>query len=406
MYTIGFSAGADSAAKLLEEAAFRAGSPRNETTNVSSGYFRASNGLALVEAINNIVKNIFEVNTSFTSPSIASNNFDKTQTFNSAYFAMFYPGEGPRWSGNLKKLKVNADGVIVAPGGTSKAIDAKGNISAETCTYWNTCAANSSDGNNVTSGGVLPYLRNTLKNRNIKTTSGGSIIDIDSSSFVSSHSQDTLDWLYGLDVNDDDKDSSFRDARIDIMGDPLHSKPLALNFGTSDSLDVRIILGTNQGLVHMFKDSDSGSDDYSVGSVSESWAFIPEELWSNIPILVENNPTGSHSVYGMDLSPVAYTETNASGKIDKAWLYLVMRRGGASYYALDITNPDAPSFKWMINSTTSGFEDLGQTWSEPVTTFVPGIEGPVLIFGGGMSSSDGNGEGVYVVNADTGPAGG
>ncbi|RPA63885.1 type IV pilin biogenesis protein [Shewanella frigidimarina] len=403
LYTIGFSAGADSAAKLLEEAAFRAGSPRNETTNISSGYFRASNGLALVEAINNIIKNILEVNTSFTSPSIASNNFDKTQTFNSAYFAMFYPGDGPRWSGNLKKLKVNGEGVIVAPGGTIKAIDTEGNISATTCTYWNTCAANSSDGNNVTSGGVLPYLRNALKNRNIKTTSGGSIIDIDSSSFVSSHSQAALDWLYGVDVDDDDKDSSFTDARADIMGDPLHSKPLALNFGTSDALDVRILLGTNQGLVHMFKDSDTGSDDYSVGNVSETWAFIPEELWSNIPTLKENIPTGNHSVYGMDLSPVAYTETNASGKIDKAWLYLGMRRGGASYYALDISNPDSPSLKWMINSTTSGFEDLGQTWSVPITTFVPGVDDPVLIFGGGMSSSDGTGEGVYIVNADTGP---
>jgi type IV pilus assembly protein PilY1 len=405
LYTIGFSSGADAAAKLLEEAAFRAGSKRDETTNISSGYFKASNGLALVEAINRVLKNILEVNTSFTSPSIASNNFDKTETFNAAYFAMFYPGAGPRWSGNLKKLKVNSNGEIVGPGGVKKAVDSDGNISSTTCTYWNTCAANASDGNNVTSGGVLPYLRETLKDRNIKTTSGGSIIDIDSSSFVSSHSQDTLDWLYGVDVDDDDNDESSTDIRIDIMGDPLHSKPLALNFGTSDTLDVRIILGTNQGLVHMFKDSDAGSDDYSVGSVIESWAFIPEELWSNIPIIRENNPTGDHSVYGMDLSPVAYTETDSSGKIDKAWLYLGMRRGGASYYALDISTPDTPIYKWMINSTTSGFEDLGQTWSEPVTTFVPGVDDPVLIFGGGMSSSDGTGEGVYIVNADTGPAG-
>ncbi|MGX9462382.1 pilus assembly protein [Shewanella sp. A14] len=417
LYTIGFSAGADSAAALLEEAAFRAGSPRNETTNISSGYFKASNGLALVEAINNIVKKIFEVNTSFTSPSIASNNFDKTQTFNSAYFAMFYPGDGPRWSGNLKKLKVNTNGEIVSPGGTSKAIGTDGNIASSTCTYWNTCSASSNDGNNVNSGGVLPHLKQSLKNRKIITTKNGSLVDIANSSFVSTYSQLDLDWLYGVDVDDDnnninsDSNQISTAARNDIMGDPLHSKPLAINFGTksssgTESLDVRVILGTNQGLVHMFKDSDTGSDDYSVGAVSESWAFMPEELWHNIPILRENNPTGVHSVYGMDLSPVAYTETDSSGKIDKAWLYLGMRRGGASYYALDITNPDIPALKWVINSTTSGFEALGETWSEPVATFVPGVESPVLIFGGGMASSDGAGEGVYIVNADTGPSAG
>nr|WP_315902999.1 hypothetical protein [Shewanella sp. KJ10-1] len=163
LYTIGFSSGADSAAALLEEAAYRAGSPRDESTGISSGYFRASNGLALVDAINSVLKNILAVNTSFTSPSIASNNFDKTETFNSAYFAMFYPGTGPRWSGNLKKLKVNSSGEIVGSGGTETAVDSDGNISASVCTYWNVCAANSEDGNNVNSGGVLPYIRSTLK---------------------------------------------------------------------------------------------------------------------------------------------------------------------------------------------------------------------------------------------------
>ncbi|GIU51631.1 pilus assembly protein [Shewanella sp. KT0246] len=408
LYTIGFSDGADAAAELLEEAAFRAGSPR-DANGVSEGYFKASTGLSLSAAISSILNNILEINSSFTSPSIASNNFDKTETFNSAYFAMFYPGGGPRWSGNLKKLKVNSSGEIVGPGGTTTAIDSDGNIASTTCTYWNTCSAGNIDGNKVNSGGVLPHLRDTLKNRNIKTTSGSSLIDIDGSSFVGSYSQEDLDWLYGVDVDDDNNNNSTSDAREDIMGDPLHSKPLAINFGDkpnesgTENLDVRILVGTNQGLVHMFKDSDSGSDDFSVGSVQETWAFIPQELWSNIPVLRENQQTGVHSIYGMDLSPVAYTETNSSGKVNKAWAYMGMRRGGASYYALDITNPDSPSFKWSINSTTPGFEDLGQTWSEPTVTFVPGVDSPVLIFGGGMASSDGNGEAIYIVNADTGP---
>ncbi|MGL4615461.1 MAG: pilus assembly protein, partial [Shewanella sp.] len=309
-------------------------------------------------------------------------------------------GNGPRWSGNLKKLKVNSAGEIVGPGGTANAIDTNGNISIDTCTYWNGCSG-ANDGNKVLSGGVLPTLRTQLKNRKIYTNGSG-LVDISTSSFVASYSQTDLDWLYGVDVDDDDNDDSTSDPREDIMGDPLHSKPLAINFGTESSLDVRILVGTNQGLVHMFKDSDAGSSDYSVGSVSESWAFMPNELWGNVPTLRANPATGIHSVYGMDLSPVAYTKTDNTGKVKDVWLYLGMRSGGTSYYSLDISSPNSPKFKWMINSDTVNFEDLGQTWSEPVVTTIKGISDPVLIFGGGMASSQGSGQGVYIVNANTG----
>jgi len=390
-FTIGFSEGATDAAPLLNETAKRGGGQ----------YFAAQDSLELQAALSDALSSILAIDASFTSPSIASNNFDKTQTFNSAYYAMFLPTNGPRWSGNLKKLKVNAMGEIVGPGGLLKAIDTTGSISADACTYWNSCSG-IRDGNKVREGGVLPSLRSQLKGRKIYTDSGTGLINIKDSTFVATYSQNDLDWLYGVDVDDDNKDKSNTDARVDIMGDPLHSKPLALNFGTATSLDVRIIVGTNQGLVHMFKDSDAGSDDYSIGTVSETWAFIPNELWGNVTALRENFPSGIHSVYGMDLSPVAYTKVDGSGKIDKAWIFLGMRSGGASYYALDISKPDMPSYKWMINSDSLGFEDLGQTWSQPAVTTIKGIADPVLIFGGGMASTFGTGQAIYLVNANTG----
>ncbi|ABI40021.1 type IV pilin biogenesis protein, putative [Shewanella sp. MR-4] len=404
-FTIGFTDGADVAAKLLEETAFRGGNPRELKNGnlVSKGYYRAATGLDLIQALDDALKSILSIDSSFTSPSIASNNFDKTQTYNSAYFAMFLPGEGPRWSGNLKKLKVNSAGEIVGPGGDTNAIDSNGNISASTCTYWNVCAAGSPDGNKVNSGGVLPILRESLKDRKLKSLSGSNIVNITATSFVSDYSQADLDWLYGVDVDDDNNSGSNTDAREDIMGDPLHSKPLAINFGKKGAdLDVRVLVGTNQGLVHMFKDSDTGSNDFNIGSVKESWAFIPPELWGNVPKLRQNPPIGEHSVYGMDLSPVAYTETNENGEVNKAWVFLGMRRGGSSYYALDITTPDSPIFKWKIDSSTSGLAKLGQSWSEPLVTFIPGHETPVLIFGGGLASATGSGEAIYIVDANKG----
>ncbi|MCG9720109.1 PilC/PilY family type IV pilus protein [Shewanella sp. Isolate7] len=414
LYTIGFSEGAQNAAPLLLEAAKRGGNIEG------GGYYEANSDLDLTEAFNNILKTILSIDSSYTSPSIASNNFDKTQTFNSAYYAMFLPSKGPRWAGNLKKLKVTGDGVLVKPGKLSPVVDDTGNISPKTCTFWSKCESGP-DGNKVKQGGAIESLQDSstgllsrrifvgtsenLYQSELKNQSNASVaplfgFDPADSVNVKSH----VDWIYGLDVDDDDGDNNFAEGRADIMGDPLHSKPLALNFGTKSTPDVRIILGTNQGLVHMFRDYDKGSDDFDSGKVEETWAYIPPELMKNIPILKANIETGDHSVYGMDSSPVAYTKLKADGQIETAWVYMGMRRGGKSYYALDVSNPDNPKFMWQIKAE-GVFWELGQTWSEPVVTSIPMADGdtkPVLIFGGGFDDASDLGNAVYIVDAESG----
>jgi type IV pilus assembly protein PilY1 len=95
-----------------------------------------------------------------------------------------------------------------------------------------------------------------------------------------------------------------------------------------------------------------------------------------------------------------------------------MRRGGRTLFALDLSAPATPAFKWMIDNTTTGFSELGQTWSDPVPTTVPGyVDGsgkhkPVLVFGGGfdaankdttlVASADSMGRAIYIVDADSG----
>jgi type IV pilus assembly protein PilY1 len=95
-----------------------------------------------------------------------------------------------------------------------------------------------------------------------------------------------------------------------------------------------------------------------------------------------------------------------------------MRRGGRTLFALDLSTPAIPAFKWMIDNNTTGFSELGQTWSNPVPTTVPGyVDGsgdhkPVIIFGGGfdaankdttlIASPDSMGRAIYIVDADSG----
>jgi len=425
-YTIGFSSGAASAAPILKETASRGG----------GAYYSANDAQKLQEALQSIFSNILETNSSFTSPSIASNNFDRTQTLDSVYYAMFLPNEGPRWVGNLKKFKVTGSGDIVDKNGND-AIGDDGNLASSACSYWtadSVCSSTSGggDGNNVEIGGALTKLQSTATRKlygnfgtggAIKTfsksnaaTSSGISSEAALASFMGVDKTELtklFDWTIGIDVDDEDKDGSTTDKRSDIMGDPLHSKPLAINYGTAGSPDIRILLGTNAGFLHMFKDSGS--------SVEESWAFMPQELLPNLRGLRANVPTGVHSVYGIDSPPVAYVKRNASGAIDKAWLFVGMRRGGKSYYALNITNPDSPQFMWKVDPSSTGMSDMGQSWAEPVVTFIPGVPAgntsadtasPVVIIGGGYNPStkdsagvgtdDTTGRSVYILNAETG----
>ena len=403
-FTIGFSSGADDAAPLLIETAKRGGGK----------YFAAQDSLQLTNALSDALSSILEIDSSFTSPSIASNNFDRTQTFDSAYYAMFLPGKGPRWTGNLKKLKVNSSGTLVDAKG-SIAIGDNGNIKKEACTFWTNCSGGT-DGNQVEIGGVTQMLEGLTKRKVLSNTASGNGLEeltianaangsnddlADYMSVDETELDSTFKWILGTDVDDEDGDNSTTDKRKDIMGDPLHSKPLAINFGTSAAPDIRVLLGTNHGFLHMFKDSGV--------TVDETWAFMPYELLPNVPILRENLP-GGHYVYGMDASPVAYVKNGANGnKPSDVWVFAGMRRGGSSYYALNVTSPDAPSLMWTINTETSGFSELGQTWAEPIITLIPGHSTPVLIFGGGYDvsydstpSSTPLGRNVYIVDAKLG----
>ncbi|MBW8184373.1 pilus assembly protein [Shewanella nanhaiensis] len=416
-HTIGFSKGAATAAALLKK-----------TAEVGGGrYFDATNANLLQGSLQQVVSEALDTNSSFTSPAVASNNFNRTQSFEYAYYSIFLPNKGPTWLGNLKKYRVTGKGVVVDKAG-NPAIGLDGNIKSTACSFWTPSAVCSAggDGNEVEKGGALSAMqaadsRTIYSNLNtglteltvdkVAGTAGGTENLVSYLGVAEEEFPSLFGWAKGLDVDNNKGLETIPNPatnwRDDIMGDALHSKPLALNFGTKSAPDVRIVMGTNHGFLHMFK------DDSSSNSVTETWAFIPYELLPNLKTLRANVPTGVHSVYGVDGSPVAYTKTNDSG-IEKAWLFFGMRRGGSSYYAIDISDPDNPSFMWKVDASSPGMSELGQSWSTPVVTNIPGrsSENPVLIFGAGYSPSgkdgagigadDVKGRGVFILDAETG----
>lgn len=242
---------------------------------------------------------------------------------------------------------------------------------------------------------------------------------------------DILKWARGFDVMDENGNLSTTDTRPWLMADPIHSRPLAINYGITGSgnsesnPDVRVIIGGNDGFIHMIQNVDNTS---GAESGKEDWAFIPR-YGLRILDRLKNNGIGSPlHPYGVDGVPVAYTyDANQDGNIthnvgdkDKAYVYFGMRRGGRYYYALDVTNPDSPKILWSISNNTTGFSQLGLTFSQPQLSYLTYYDGsttqvqqPVLVFGGGYDTNkdtrsnstgtdDAMGNAIFIVNAEDG----
>ena len=430
-HTIGFSEGVSlSAQLLLEETARRGG----------GSFVSAEDGTSLTAALQGFITAISSGNNSLTSASVAPNNFDRTETLDSVYYAVFEPELGPRWHGNLKKYKVVND-IQQGVNGVAAINETTGGFSELVKSYWST----SVDGNLVSEGGVAEMLRNKPlrkiytnigRNNALKPLTYNAIVtesatnsesfnttnkiinalnDVPSETPVdeSDHEAEinnSLDWVHGFDVDNENTDTDTdtdTDKRLDIFGDPLHSKPVVINYGNDN---IYIVVGTNHGVLHMFKDNGA--------TVDEQWAFMPTDFLSNINKLRDNN--SSNKIYGIDGAITTHiVDNNGNGTVDdddKVWVFFGLRRGGSQYYAMDITNIEKPEIKWIIKNGDAGFNRLGQTWSQPKVIHSPlnivdSKAAPVLVFGGGYDTSkdaggvggeDDEGNAIYMVDAATG----
>lgn len=219
-------------------------------------------------------------------------------------------------------------------------------------------------------------------------------------------------------------------ARDWVLGAVVHSQPLAINYGATEGYsrenpNVRLFFGSADGLFHMIENTDSSGNETG----RERFAFYPKALLSNLLLRKRNLLPALQHLYGVDGAPVALTiDQNDDGTLDhsvgdKAYVYFGLRRGGNSYYALDVSEPDAlPRLLWKIDGSLAGeFADLGLSFSKPFVGKVAygGAQVDVLVFGGGYDGGwnssgtarvgkdagfedDTQGNAIYIVNARTG----
>ena len=421
-YTVGFSV--DFAA--LDSTARRGGGK----------YFTASTGPALSDSLNEILLDLRSVNDTFTAPAVSVNAFNRLTHRSELYYALFRPNLRPAWEGNVKKYKLAQLAGRASPDILDKddqeAIDPATGFFKETATSYWTDSADGPDGNDVRKSGVAGQVTLTRKVYTYTGSAAPDDVDLtlpahklhESNTAITralldatkvpndARRTEVLQRTRGLDVLDEDSDSDNTDAR-QLLGDPLHTKPLLITFGGTDANpDLTLFFSTNEGYLHAV-DVDDGS---------ELWAFMPQELLKIQADLYDN--TNVNRSYGLD-GPLThwFNDVNDNGVLldstdnleagEFIYLYVGMRRGGRNYYSLDVTDRDKPELRWRIKGGEGEFKELGQTWSEPTLgkVTINGVDKNVLFFGGGYDkdqddnlrwAADDVGRAIFMVDADTG----
>jgi type IV pilus assembly protein PilY1 len=383
-YTIGFTIHSD----LLERTA----------ANGNGRYYYSENAQTLSDAFQNIIDDILTKTSSFVAPIVPVSRMEREVSGDKVYLALFKPNSYRIWSGNIKKFNIASDGTVLDVN-FQPAMDSNGAFVELSKSYWSSIV----DGNSVEKGGVGEKLLSRSAARNIYTdTKSGddnlwstpnafslsnNLITPQVLGFQADENQNRdnlIKFVHGFDPYNGKPD----EKREWILGSFLHSRPVVVHYSDSSV----IFAGSNSGMLHAFDDV----------SGEELWSFIPNCLLNKLSLLrtdqVESFVDGSPRIF-----------LGTSQKV----LIFGLRRGGNRYIALDITDKTHPKLLWEISPSTTGFSELGQTWSTPTITKMKYGTGEkwVFIIGAGYDENQDNdtitlpdtkGRGIYVVDIVTG----
>lgn len=408
--------------------AFQTSDPLIENAAYSGGgkFYNVYDANTLAEALTKLLATIvLEADTSFVAPVVPASSTNRTISSNRVYLGLFKPQSNRPWLGNLKKYGVSSD-LTLLDRSNNATTDTSGDFIPNSKSYWGddgstdakimsidgllplTTGSVSGDGGNVAAGGVggtskldlkAGLLASTKKlaweTRNIYTypaTSASTTLTHADNRFSPNTSNakmtkelftvatdaemnELINYVAGADGYDDDNNGNSEEIRDWPMGDILHSKPLIFSYGsyteaqesTCANNKSMIYVGSNDGMFHAYRDCNG----------KEAWAFIPDNVLPNLKYLRE-----SDHQYFADSAPTAYIHDVDNDNIietgdgDKVVLIFGQGRGGGrstldasgsrgAYYALDVSDPEVPVLLWKVDSTTTGFGELGETWSPP-----------------------------------------
>jgi len=339
VHTVGFGIGASEPGNVVA-----ANDVLRTAAQNGGGQFYSTNSEPELEAaLQDAIRRVIQATFTFATPVLPTTS---TTGSTKAYLAAFKSDASrPFWKGYLKAYQRDANGLV--PVGTN-------GVPLDSAIVW--------DAGQVLS--TTPAANRTIYtvvsgSRESFTKSNSAITQSLLGASSSSERDKVIDFIRGIDSYDENANSNTTEERAWKLGDIFHATPvlvtppvLALNdssyraFKTAQATRTKVLIaGANDGMIHAFRE-DTGA---------ELWAFIPPALLDKLKTLTDT--AADHQFY-VDSSPIA-----ADIKVSGVWKTIIvfgLRRGGAFYYALDITDTTNPVWMWSFTDSK-----IAETWSEP-----------------------------------------
>jgi type IV pilus assembly protein PilY1 len=379
VHTIGFG--------ITDDAERDAANDVLQTTANNGGgtFFYTADSAQLEQALQNAISQILAATFSFATPVVPTTG---TSGVARAYLASFQSNPTrPFWRGYLKAYNRDADGLI--------QVDANG-IPLASALQWD-------------AGERLSV--KSPSSRSIRTLISGTLRDFTNSYVTSAllgasgttERDKIIDFTRGIDKYDEDADNNFNEERPWKLGDIFHSTPVLVRppfaattdgsyntFKAANAGRTTVLLaGANDGMLHAFRESDG----------EELWAFIPPDQLDDLKDLTANSAQHDFLVDG---SPIAADVKIGATPTWKTIVVFGLRRGGKTYYALDVTDTSSPVYLWSFTDSK-----MGETWSEPAIARIKLSDGTskfVAFVGGGYDTPANNnsGKAFYVIDLTDG----
>lgn len=187
-------------------------------------------------------------------------------------------------------------------------------------------------------------------------------------------------------------------SRFSLLGDIINAEPVVVNYPTTGAT---VFQAANDGMLHAF-DGRVGSGIATRGQ--ELWAYVPKLIHDKLPALA--NLSFRHQ-YLVDGTP-ATAEITGAGAMTRL-LVGGLGKGGAGYYALDITTGTAATEAGVVSKVKWEFKPANMGYSFGTPLIVNTLAGwRVVVTSGyrndtasGGLGGDGRGR-VWVLNPSTG----
>ena len=399
---------------ITHHIAFGAKQPmlQNAATESGGAYIVAYNKEQLVAAFYSAAL-MMSKSISFTAPVVSVDAVNKIQSGDELYMGLFLPIDSSYWVGNVKKFKLG-DGSTDRPkrfmiydGANNEAISSTGAFLDDTAAFWGddndandhnhqTSAEIKEDGvgevlledvqSFFTAGATTP---SAFWSRPIYTYKNGGMVKFDRTHITAADlavaddaTRDKLiNFTHGYTYDAVALTGAPLAVRDWILGPIIHSQPVVVDYfntavATLPVVKRLIVVGSNEGMFHVFDDTTG----------RELLAFIPADILPKLKTV--------QSTIGLYDTVDGLITLYRRAKNPK-YLIFGERRGGASFWNLDVSNMDPTQWTVAWNYTNA---EIRQSWSQVTVASLPvaidtyGVRTykDVAIFTGGYDPSEDN----------------